>query len=258
MVRLPMQEVRVIGIDCSTTESSVAVSVGHVDHDEEVVIDDVVVCGPPVRSSLDVVVDHIDSKMRTLLALDAPLGWPADLGRALCRHVAGELIDVDSNLLFRRVTDRVVKEKINQQPLDVGADRIARTAHWALKFLGGLRTRLSTSIPLVWNSDWSGVAAIEVYPAATLKSIGIKVGPYKKNEDVAARRELISKLSEAVSLQKSVSVLEGCADAIDAVVCVLAGVDFLRGVCIEPSDENIVKKEGWIWVCKPKRNAPEA
>ena len=245
-----MEEVRIIGIDCSTNAASVAVSVGHVD-DEKVVVDDPVVCRSASREPLDVVLNQIDLRMRTLLAIDAPLGWPSDLGKALCRHAAGELIDVDSNLLFRRVTDRVVKEKIKKQSLDVGADRIARTAHWALNILGDLRTRLSTSIPLAWKSDWSGVAAIEVYPAATLKSMGIKVGPYKKKEDLAARQELIRQLSEAVSLPQNTNTLRANADAIDAVVCVLAGVDFLRGVCVEPSDGDIAKKEGWIWVRKP-------
>lgn len=39
-------------------------------------------------------------------------------------------------------------------------------------------------------------------------------------------------------------------DALDAVICVLAAIDFLKQDVIEPdkSQMNLVKKEGWIWV----------
>ena len=37
-----------------------------------------------------------------------------------------------------------------------------------------------------------------------------------------------------------------------AVVCELAGADFLRSEVLEPTDMEIAKKEGWIWVQKPR------
>ena len=37
-------------------------------------------------------------------------------------------------------------------------------------------------------------------------------------------------------------------DALDAVVCALAGFDFVNGKCFTPEDLSLSKKERWIWV----------
>jgi hypothetical protein len=43
-------------------------------------------------------------------------------------------------------------------------------------------------------------------------------------------------------------------DALDAVVCVLATIDFMAGECIEPGvDDHARMSEGWIWVRDPAR-----
>ena len=110
----------------------------------------------------------------TLLALDAPLGWPASLGPALRGHAAGEAIESEANQLFRRETDDVVHAALQKRPLDVGADRIARTALAALRLLGDVRKDLKQPIPLCWAPrDLTRTQAIEVYPAATLKGRGL-------------------------------------------------------------------------------------
>src|SRR5437016_7332440 len=49
--------------------------------------------------------------------------------------------------MFRRVTDDVIYERLGKRPLDVGADRIARTAHAALRFLEELRGFLGSTSP---------------------------------------------------------------------------------------------------------------
>ena len=41
------------------------------------------------------------------------------------------------------------------------------------------------------------------------------------------------------------------ADALDAMLCVLAGADFLAGKAYSPTDLALAKKEGWIWIRKP-------
>ncbi len=34
----------------------------------------------------------------------------------------------------------------------------------------------------------------------------------------------------------------------DAIICALAGVHFVRGESLPPEDEELARKEGWIWV----------
>ena len=140
---------RIIGVDCSTNDRSVAIAVGHF-RDGDLLIDPPVVCGGTSGTVKEVLSDQIGGQRPCLLAIDAPLGWPSDLGPALSQHAAGVPLAVQANKLFRRNTDRFVKDRTGQQPLDVGADRIARTAYWALTLLGDLRRTTNADIPLVW------------------------------------------------------------------------------------------------------------
>jgi len=117
-----------------------------------------------------------------LLALDAPLGWPEPLGSALATHSAGKVISEDADDLFSRTTDRRIRERLGKRPFEVGANLIARTAHAALKMLEALRRATGHSIPLVWEGeDFSGVGAIEVYPAATRIAHGFAKSPTPLN-----------------------------------------------------------------------------
>jgi hypothetical protein len=121
-----------------------------------------------------------DSQHPVLIAIDTPLGWPKPLAETLINHRAGMPIETAANAMFRRTTDVFIQQKLKKTPLDVGADRITRTAYAALAILGTLRAELGMPIPLAWApADVSRVAAIEVYPAATLvahrvRSIGYK------------------------------------------------------------------------------------
>ncbi|MCM8612051.1 DUF429 domain-containing protein [Accumulibacter sp.] len=85
--------------------------------------------------------------------------------------------------LFRRETDRVVAAEIGKTPLEVAADRIARAAHSALEVLGLLREHSGKQIPLAWSPEFESVAAIEVYPGATLKARGLEHSGYKNASD---------------------------------------------------------------------------
>lgn len=195
----------------------------------------------------------------TLLALDAPLGWPTPFGRALRGHAAGEAIPIEANYLFRRLTDDVIHAAVKKRPLDVGADRIARTALAALRLLGDLRKELNQSIPLCWVPDTlSRIQAIEVYPAATLKVRGIEHTGYKGSDAKAhsARVSIAHKLSDEFGFNST--ALEkgwGSDHLLDAMVCVAAGFDFLDGKCLKPEDQFKVEREGWIWVRDPNANA---
>lgn len=242
--------IRIIGIDCSTSDSSVAVAVGSATA-RGARINSVEVCRAKAGSAAETIKKLLQRQVPTLLALDAPLGWPDALGHALASHRAGQLIAADSNDLFRRHTDREIKRITCQQPLDVGANLIARTAHWALRLLHDLGE--GSRIPLAWHPrDVVSRSAIEVYPAATMRARGIEAKSYKKRDQKEERRRLLRKLAQHVQFaEKDLAICVGCADAIDAAVCVLAGADFLKGRCFEPTKPRLARKEGWIWAMKP-------
>ena len=210
-----------------------------------------------------------------LIALDSPLGWPAVMGPTLFGHFAGQpmqssdaflapdTVGTAAHMLFRRHTDRVVAGHC-KTPLDIGADKIARVAHTALWLLARLRRRFEHDMPLAWEpGSVSEVQAIEVYPAATLEARGLMEAGYKT--DRSGRRTILRKmlsrrrrggsgaLMTIVGGERSADVRDEATrtdHALDAVICCLAGADFLTGEVIAPKPEQrtLAEKEGWIWV----------
>ncbi len=181
---------------------------------------------------------------RWLIAIDAPLGWPAPLGQRLPGHRAGAPLGSDPDQLFSRHTDRAIRQRVGKTPLEVGADRIARTAVAALDLLAAIAHRVGTPIPLAWTPDFSGpAAAIEVYPAGTLQAMGLRATGYKKDQQ--RRTQLARTLGRQLALPKGVSANE---HVLDACLCVLAAADFLAGRAPGPDDAKRAAREGWIWV----------
>jgi predicted RNase H-like nuclease len=166
----------------------------------------------------------VADSQRWLIAIDAPLGWPTPLGQRLPSHRAGAPLGADPDQLFSRHTDRAIRERVGKTPLEVGADRIARTAVAALDLLAAIAKRVGTPIPLAWTADFAGPgAAIEVYPAGTLRAMGLRATGYKN--DPERRAELARTLGR-----------------------VLAAADFLTGRAPGPDDAERAAREGWIWV----------
>ncbi len=238
-----------IGIDCAVQSSNIGIAIGRV-------VDGVPVVERLYAGDKDpaaIIAEAISAP--ALLAFDSPLGWPGDLGTTLAAHRAGDPVSVEPNTLFRRETDRFVKQAIGKQSLDVGADRIARTAHAALKLLSELRERTGLSIDVALSQrEAPDVVCFEVYPAATLKAHAIDARGYKgkKPENLDARRKLIDALQTRLSIDDSVvdSAIT-TDDALDAAICCLSAADFLAGACFEPDDAARAAKEGWIWVRRP-------
>jgi len=195
----------------------------------------------------------IDTDKRCLLAIDAPLGWPSPMGEMLANHEAGMPLREEANRFFRRHTDVFIKEMTDKQPLDVGSNLIARTAHFALNLLQAIREKTGKPIPLAWQPGYqSTCAAIEVYPAATLESRGLSSLGYKKLQEISRRKELLVALSEEMEIEADWHELVATDDTFDAALCLLAASDFLKGNCYAPRQDVLaqVKKEGWIWVKK--------
>ncbi len=94
-----------------------------------------------------------------------------------------------------------------------------------------------------------GISAIEVYPAATLRAHSINAKGYKKRSNLAERDAMIERLHSLAGFPENIEALRASADALDAVVCLAAGADFLRGLALPPANLSLAKQEGWIWVC---------
>jgi hypothetical protein len=65
------------------------------------------------------------------------------------------------------------------------------------------------------------------------------------------RERILYGLLEHMILPQDVTPAKKDADVLDALVCVLAGADFLAGRAMPPEDEQLAQKEGWIWVRRP-------
>ena len=243
-------EVRIVGIDCATDPRNVGYAFGRF-VDGETTIEQVAI-GTVRLTPLEAITEWLaENTGPTLITLDAPLGWPAPLAEALQNHEAGRPLPTEANRLFRRETDRVIRERTGKQSLDVGADRIARTAHAGLKLLGELRSDLADPIPLASSVPTSGRHAIEVYPAATLAAHRIDARGYKATLGKKKREWVLSQVEKRIAVRAVIPDLDRGSDGIDAALCILAAHDFLLGTAIAPDEETAYHTEGWIWVRDP-------
>ena len=238
----------VIGIDCATLAERTGLARARRRADSWVVDD--VVLGSRSRPPAATLTEWLRDEPHTLIALDAPLGWPVALGTALVAHGAGDAIMADPAALFTRATDHAVRARYGKRPLDVGADRIARTARAALGLLAAARRETGHAIALGWDpSEGDAPRAIEVYPAATLAAHGLPSRQYKEPGS-PARGPIVAALDSRLVLPGRLAPMTMPGDALDALLCVVAGLDFVEGAAAGPApDERVVaEREGWIWV----------
>jgi predicted nuclease with RNAse H fold len=239
--------IRVIGVDCATEPQNVGISIGCYRNGKIELHESML--GNKCKSVAETIYSNIGNFSKVLIAIDAPLGWPENLGYCISKHLAGSALNIDSNLLFRRETDRFVKKITGKQSLDVGADRIARTAHAAMSILDQLRQLTGENINLAWNpTNLSGVSVIEVYPAVTMNRYGITNTGYKDKDKTQIRKNIIAKLCNLINIPDNTSILTSNADALDSAVCMLSAKDFIERNVYFPYDQDLAKKEGWIWV----------
>jgi hypothetical protein len=183
----------IVGIDCATLASKTGLAfTEYVDGRLEVNACMIADSRIPVAEQ---VVRWLKPTTSALLALDSPLGWPALLGTTLADHKARAAIYARSNELFRRRTDEVVKTTLGKSPLEVGADRIARTAISALSLLADVGVLIGKNIALAWDARFdTGIRAIEVCPAGTLRAYQ-QIGIVSKSGDVDQdKRSLVAKM----------------------------------------------------------------
>ena len=239
----------VIGIDCAVQSKHVGLALGSFDGAKTILYE--VHSGDMVGSVVETIGNWVLSGRKALIALDAPLGWPEQLGSTLVNHAAGAGITELPNFLFRRETDRFIKEKIGKLPLDVGADRIARTAHAALSLLESIRLFVGEAVPLAWDPGYSApCGVIEVYPAGTLAAYSQIATGYKGPDGQPMRLNIVDWLTSHMECAADRTLMAENPDVLDAVLWVLAGVDFLKGDVYFPENGAAAVKEGWIWVRK--------
>lgn len=238
-----MATVRLVGFDCATDPRHVGLALGELASGVRLL---------EVRKAssrgdiVDTIVGWLRKSGQAVFAIDAPLGWPAPLGAALAGHQAGAPVVPDAHSLFRRRTDVAIKQRLGKQPLDVGADRIARTAHAALEVLNAVRERVP--VTLGWQpGNVEAKQAIEAYPAATLTALGLRSTGYKTREAKSVRRELLASLPIESVPDEVVRAATDSDDVLDAVLCVLGAGDFATGNAVAPDDLELAKREGWIW-----------
>jgi predicted RNase H-like nuclease len=240
-----MDSCTIIGVDCATDPKNVGLACGIWQEGKLRITD---VTDGQAHAPEETIWAWILRSEVCLLGLDAPLGWPQNFGRTLAEHGAGTPLRKEANQFFRRETDRFVQRTFGKTPLDIGADRIARTALSALQLLDALSKKTGMAIPLAWDANFAKLAVIEVYPAGTLRAGNVPSSAYKRPEHVETRAQLLSWLANEADLPEDLSLPLEDPDALDAMICVLAGADFLAGKAYPPSDLPLARKEGWIWI----------
>ena len=244
----------IFGIDCAAQEKNVGLAAGRFDGKKVRFTD--LRSESPRRSVCARILDGLSGASRALLAMDAPLGWPQSMGDELASHVAGRPIRTPPNDLFRRLTDHATRSSISKVPMDVGADRIARAAHAALRLIGEVEAGLGRRIPLAWAPPVGpGVWAIEVYPGGFLKANGVAAFGYKEPDAQGMRRAMLERLRVFYPLEEPEG--QDCTvdqHLFDAALCVLSATDFLTGRSAPPGKAQRARavKEGWIWTRGPR------
>ena len=124
---------KIIGIDCATLDAKIGLAFGILDKGRPE-IRDATLCTRE-RAAASVVDTWLaDRHDASLLAFDAPLGWPKPLAKSLINHRAGMTLDIPANVMFRRDAfhDRggLVAEVLRSGLIRVGSPVIPPKKHY--------------------------------------------------------------------------------------------------------------------------------
>lgn len=271
--------VHIIGIDCAADPKDIAV-VSATQDEVDMTVDCVFRGKGGTQSRADRLLDLAEriaqkivartGDLPTLLAIDAPLGWPIVMGQALNIHRAGHPLSKEScaKKFFRRHTDRFVEARTGKTPIEVGANLIARVSHTALRLLELVGKQPEVQLqpePLTSRSEMSNcVHVIEVYPALSspfLLRCSTPRTPSGPVEAAVPPRSSWNTLAQELKTAKSKDEWDGTlrrlkdqlnvqwepkADfrktgpdrdhGLDAVLCAWTAWRFLLGECVQPEE----------------------
>lgn len=208
-----------------------------------------------------VILDWIAREEATLLAIDTPLGWPADLATVLSSHQAGLPQRLRPGSLFYRECDRMLKREFDIAVKPIGADRSALTSYAALTFLDHIGYLHGMRIPLAWDQFLQFPAqCVEVSAPATLASLNLPNSKFsgKETQSLDTRNAILQGLKGELCFDKHYQQLLDDPRLLLAAINALAGHHFIHQPLIQPTDLQTSKKEGWIWVRKPAKKSQPA
>src|SRR5687768_14635805 len=96
--------IKIVGVDCATQDAKIGIAFGKFS-EERLSVEEAFVCTREESAAAELTKRLRSEKAQTLIAVDAPLGWPQTLGRVLASHRAGEALEAEAHEMFRRETD---------------------------------------------------------------------------------------------------------------------------------------------------------
>ncbi len=159
----------------------------------------------------------------SVVAIDAPFGWPRAWAASVGRHKPGRPFTAEGTpaSITRRATDTWVAENVGIYPLSVAANLIGATAIRSARLIHRLGLPIDTGkfvVPPV---------VTEVYPAAALRRWRLSHNLYKGRQLSAARTLLIDALIAAGLPVRMAgdhrAAVQSSDDALDALLCALIG-----------------------------------
>ncbi|MEU8361248.1 DUF429 domain-containing protein [Nonomuraea sp. NPDC048882] len=195
----------------------------------------------------DLLIEAITAATKT--GIDCPFGWPVKFIDFITAHRTGHVTvpqDVPALIwrhdLTHRVTDQAVEARTGRRPLSASADRIG---HTTMRCAALLSTLAAQGHPV----DRRGTgAAVEVYPAATLRLWNLPHQSYKRPTELNVLVDRLKREAPWLDLAGHEALCRTSADATDAVICALAARAGALGLATTPPPEHseTAAAEGWI------------
>ncbi|WP_437316242.1 DUF429 domain-containing protein [Sorangium sp. So ce385] len=221
----------------------------------------------PSLALLGLVLERLEQhRCAASVAVDIPFGWPVESTsfQAAWRATEGWTSSTalpKRDCFERRLTDRLILERVGLRPLSVSADAIGQAAFVWAHVRQQLGQRLGAVDVGLGARTLEGIQTFETYPAAFVAARAADLDDYKSKP--AVRRKLLDRLLGAHNVsnrERWEATLawaidqKGSPDACDALLCALLAWAHLRWRAGHP-DARLTRPEVWLG---PERAHAEA